>query len=304
MIYESWIIYADHFQYNDTEKTHVSKPATRPARCIHIPPWVKPYSNVPWTTTAPRGPNWAVPVRPENTWLRWTNFLEVSETCWMASMCMHMCIYRYKHICMYLFMYLCDYLFSYLCVYLFMYIYMCVCFHGKIDKYDDVWWFSRKPYLISGGYGTKWNVLVAIIQHQMQKNVLELGLQVLHHITVLTRRNPLQGRLSHWTRLVWGTFEHLVCGRQATRVSYSVPRKNAPGFDETWEKTAGEGVSVPNLSPVLSHVQKETGVAVLLQFSLACTKNYRRPFLTSAAPMEARDTCWGWCFGHGDEKLA
>ena len=219
-------------------------------------------------------------------------------------MCMHMCIYRYKHICMYLFMYLCDYLFSYLCVYLFMYIYMCVCFHGKIDKYDDVWWFSRKPYLISGGYGTKWNVLVAIIQHQMQKNVLELGLQVLHHITVLTRRNPLQGRLSHWTRLVWGTFEHLVCGRQATRVSYSVPRKNAPGFDETWEKTAGEGVSVPNLSPVLSHVQKETGVAVLLQFSLACTKNYRRPFLTSAAPMEARDTCWGWCFGHGDEKLA
>jgi hypothetical protein len=100
---------------------------------------------------------------------RWTKFLEVSEKCWLASMCIHMYIYIH----MYLFMYLCDYLFCYLCVYLFMCIYIyvcvCVCFHGKIDKYDDVWWFSRKPYLISGGYGTKWNVLVAIIQHQMQE---------------------------------------------------------------------------------------------------------------------------------------
>lgn len=202
--------------------------------------------------------------------------------------------------------YLVFYVFICYCVYIYIIVCGCACFHGKIDKYD-VLWSSRKPYLISGGYGSKWNCLVAIIQHQMQQLVLKLGLQVLHHITVLIRRNPLEGRLSHWTRLVWCTFEHLVCGRQATRVSYSVPRKNAPGFDETWEKTAGDGVSVPNLSPVLSHVQKETGVAVLLQFSLAWTKNYRCircPFLTSAAPMEARDTCWGWCFGHGDVKLA
>ena len=83
------------------------------------------------------------------------------------------CICVYIDINIYVCIYLCIYVIIYLVIYVFIclciYIYMCVCFHGKIDKYDDVWWFSRKPYLISGGDGTKWNVLVAIIQHQMQK---------------------------------------------------------------------------------------------------------------------------------------
>ena len=165
MIYESWIIYADHFQYNDTEKTHVSKPAARPARCIHIPPWVKPYSNVPWTTTAPRGPNWAVPVRPENTWLRWTHFFPTHMRYWRRgsyyrhvrnkkfgkcstrkrmAYVLRVCFASWEEckqewvslppnidINIYVCIYLCIYVIIYLVIYVFIclciYIYMCVC---------------------------------------------------------------------------------------------------------------------------------------------------------------------------------
>ena len=146
----------------------------------------------------------------KNTWA----MNEISggfRKCWLASMC-YICIYIYIciYLCIYVIIYFVIYVFISLCVYI--YVCVCVCLLSwKIDKYDDVWWFSRKPYLISGGYGTKWNVLVAIIQHQMQEKFLELGLQVLHHITVLTRWNPLRegcptepDLFGHiWTSCVW-----------------------------------------------------------------------------------------------------
>jgi len=173
-------IYADHFQYNDTSPLRFEtiasfgKPGTvwngswpRPARCIHIPPWVKPCSNVPWTTTAPRGPNWAVRMRPENTWAM--NEISGGFRKMLAGFHVYTYVYIYTYVSIYVFMWLFILLFMCLFVYVYIYMCVCVCFHGKIDKYDDVWWFSRKPYLISGGYGTKWNVLVAIIQHQMQE---------------------------------------------------------------------------------------------------------------------------------------